>query len=220
MNNITVIIVVLLVVLGSMILHELAHGVVAYLLGDRTAKEAGRLTLNPLKHLDPVLSVIMPLLLFLGGGPIFGGAKPVPVDARNLKHGVWGMALVALAGPLMNLLVAFVTFLVGYFTGAWSLTGNFGLGSYILGQILYVNLGFAVFNMIPIPPLDGSRVLYAVMPDAIRNFMEKIEPYGIFIVMILVVFVPSVISTVIGGGVTGILRVFAALVGAGNLFAG
>lgn len=94
------------VILLSMMLHELAHGYVAYLLGDETAKDEGRLTLNPFKHLDPVLSVAMPLLLFLSGGPIFGGAKPVPIDPKKLKHGVWGMAMVAIAGPLTNFVLA------------------------------------------------------------------------------------------------------------------
>ena len=105
--NLVGLLVAFIVILISMMLHELAHGFVAYWLGDDTAKDEGRLTLNPLKHLDPVLSIAMPLLLFLTGGPIFGGAKPVPVDSRRLKFGVWGMALVAIAGPLMNFLLAF-----------------------------------------------------------------------------------------------------------------
>ena len=104
------IVIVLGVILVSMILHELAHGLVAYALGDTTAKEEGRLTLNPIKHIDPVFSVAVPLILYLTGGPIFGGAKPVPVNSRNLKFGVWGMALVAIAGPLTNFILALVAF--------------------------------------------------------------------------------------------------------------
>jgi len=204
------IIVTLVVVLISMILHELAHGVTAYALGDDTAKKEGRLTLNPFKHLDPVLSFALPLLLFITGGPIFGGAKPVPVDSRNLKHGVWGMALVAIAGPLMNLVLAFLAFLLGYFTG-WMGGGIWGL---ILMDFISINLGFMVFNLIPIPPLDGSRVLYAIAPDAIRDFMAKIEPFGIMIVMLLVVLVPSFISMIMGGAMDGILQAFYWLVGA------
>ena len=107
-ESILTLIIVLVVVLFSMVLHELAHGLVAYWLGDDTAKEDGRLTLNPLKHLDPVLSFLIPILMFFGGGPVFGGAKPVPVDSRNLKHGVWGMAMVAVAGPLTNFLIALI----------------------------------------------------------------------------------------------------------------
>ena len=113
MNVILEVIIVLAVILLSMMLHELAHGFVAYKLGDDTAKEDGRLTLNPLKHLDPWLSVAMPLILLLSGGPVFGGAKPVPVNSSKLKWGPWGMALVAIAGPLTNFLIAFVAFLVG-----------------------------------------------------------------------------------------------------------
>lgn len=115
--NLTGLLVVFGVILVSMVLHELAHGVVAYWLGDNTAKVDGRLTLNPLKHLDPILSVLMPLLLFISGAPVFGGAKPVPVDSRNLRFGPWGMALVAIAGPITNFLIAFVSFLIGHWTG-------------------------------------------------------------------------------------------------------
>ncbi len=102
-----------------MIFHELAHGFMAYFLGDDTAKEEGRLTLNPLKHLDPLLSVALPLLLFMTGGPIFGGAKPVPVNSKNLKYGVWGMAMVAVAGPLMNFVIAFVAFWLDITLAGW-----------------------------------------------------------------------------------------------------
>ena len=110
-------IIVLAVILFSMVLHELAHGFVAYKLGDDTAKDDGRLTLNPLKHLDPWLSIAMPLLLLFSGGPVFGGAKPVPVDSSKLKWGAWGMALVSIAGPLTNFLIAFVAFLIGFYSG-------------------------------------------------------------------------------------------------------
>lgn len=197
--------IVLGVILVSMILHELAHGVVAYWLGDDTAKREGRLTLNPLKHLDPVLSVVMPLLLLAMGMPIFGGAKPVPINTRNLKHGVWGMALVAVAGPLTNILLAFVAFVIGYATGALMDLGVVGV---ICWRFISVNLGFGVFNLIPIPPLDGSRVLYALAPDGVRRVMEGIERWGIWVVMILVVAAPSVVSTLMSGAMMGILDGF------------
>lgn len=203
--NFVGILVVLGVVLVSMVLHELAHGVVAYWLGDNTAKEDGRLTLNPLKHLDPILSVLMPLLLFVSGGPVFGGAKPVPVDSRNLKFGPWGMALVAIAGPLMNFLLALVSFLIGHWTGLLYDTGLVGT---IFTQMVMINLGFGVFNLIPIPPLDGSRVLYAIAPDPIRDFMERFENVGLIVVMVLVVVFPSVISGIMGGAMNGILNFF------------
>lgn len=197
--------IVLGVILVSMILHELAHGVVAYWLGDDTAKREGRLTLNPLKHLDPVLSVVMPLLLLAMGMPIFGGAKPVPINTRNLKHGVWGMALVAVAGPLTNILLAFVAFVIGYATGALM---DLGVEGVICWRFITVNLGFGVFNLIPIPPLDGSRVLYALAPDGVRRVMEGMERWGIWVVMILVVAVPSVVSTLMSGAMMGILDGF------------
>lgn len=155
------------IVLVSMIFHELAHGLVAYWLGDDTAKSEGRLTLNPTKHLDPFLSILLPLIMFISGGPVFGGAKPVPVNSRNLKHGVWGMALVAIAGPLTNFVLALVGFLIGYYTGVF-MTGA-GIWGEILADVVTINLGFGVFNLIPIPPLDGSRVLYAIAPDGVRN---------------------------------------------------
>ena len=203
-------VVILGVILFSMVLHELAHGVVAYWLGDDTAKDDGRLTLNPAKHIDPVMSILVPVLLYMSGGPIFGGAKPVPVDTRNLKFGAWGMALVAIAGPLTNFLIALVSFLIGYWTGWLNMPGIVGL---IFTELVLVNLGFGIFNLIPIPPLDGSRVLYALAPDAVREGMEKFEKIGIIVVMILVIVFPSVISTIMLGGIQGMLTGFYWLVG-------
>ena len=110
------ILVVFGVILFSMTLHELAHGVVAYKLGDDTAKEEGRLSLNPIKHLDPVYSILLPLVMFLIGGPVFGGAKPVPINTNKIKGKEWGMAAVAIAGPLTNVVLAFIAFLVSFFS--------------------------------------------------------------------------------------------------------
>lgn len=204
------------IVLVSMMLHELAHGFVAYLLGDNTAKDEGRLTLNPFKHLDPVLSIAMPLLLFTSGGPVFGGAKPVPVDSRKLKHGVWGMAMVALAGPLTNFVLAFVGFLIGHFTGAFSV-GMYGtFYQDLMMNFVFINLGFGVFNLIPIPPLDGSRVLYALAPDQVRTVMQGMERWGIMIVLILIVVFSSVLSAIMSGAINGIWDLFCWLVGAGK----
>ena len=197
-NTVITLIVILVVVLFSMVLHELAHGLVAYWLGDDTAKDDGRLTLNPLKHLDPVMSFLIPILMFLGGGPIFGGAKPVPVDTKNIKHGPWGMALVALAGPLTNFLLALIGFLIGVWTGL---------------IVVLVNLGFGIFNLIPIPPLDGSRILYAISPDGVRNIMDQMETLGIILVMALVILFPSALSLIMNGALEGILHAFAWLVG-------
>ncbi len=204
-------VVILGVILFSMVLHELAHGLVAYWLGDETAKDDGRLTLNPVKHIDPVMSILVPVLLYMSGGPIFGGAKPVPVDTRNLKFGAWGMALVAVAGPITNFLIALISFLIGYWTGWLNMSGIVGM---IFTELVLVNLGFGIFNLIPIPPLDGSRVLYALAPDVVREGMEKFEKIGIIIVMILVIAFPGVISKIMLGGIQGMLTGFYWLVGA------
>lgn len=211
-------VIVLVVVLGSMILHELAHGVMAYCLGDDTAKEEGRLTLNPMKHIDPVLSSLVPVMLYMSGAPIFGGAKPVPVDSRNLRHGVWGMALVAIAGPLTNFLIAIVVAVIGHATGVLMLDSGTlmympGMMGEIMVNLVYINLGFGVFNLIPIPPLDGSRVLYALMPDEIRGMMERMERWGIVLVMIVVIVFPSFLSTFMLGAMQGILQLLSMVLG-------
>lgn len=213
MGYVVSILVVLGVILVSMMLHELAHGFVAYLLGDNTAKEEGRLTLNPLKHLDPVLSIAMPLLLFLSGGPVFGGAKPVPVNSRKLKHGVWGMAMVALAGPLTNFVLAFGGFLIGYFTGAFTLGMYGSFYQEVMTNFVVVNIGFGVFNLIPIPPLDGSRVLYALAPDQVREVMKGVERWGIMVILILVVVFSPVVSAIMSGAINGIWEMFFWIVG-------
>lgn len=205
------------VILLSMVLHELAHGLVAYWLGDNTAKDDGRLTLNPLKHLDLVMSFLIPLMMFFTGGPIFGGAKPVPVNSSKLKHGPWGMALVALAGPLTNFILALLSFLIGNWTGLLSVTNgglyySTGIGGLIAMEMVMVNLGFGVFNLIPIPPLDGSRILYAIAPDGVRDVMDGMERYGIIVVMVVVVLFPSLLSGIMGGAVNGILEAFSWLV--------
>ncbi len=211
-------VIVLVVVLGSMILHELAHGVMAYCLGDDTAKEEGRLTLNPVKHIDPVLSILVPVMLYMSGAPIFGGAKPVPVDSRNLRHGVWGMALVAIAGPLTNFLIAIVVAVIGHATGVLMLDSGTlmympGMMGEIMVNLVYINLGFGIFNLIPIPPLDGSRVLYALMPDEIRGMMERMERWGIVLVMIVVIVFPSFLSTFMLGAMQGILQLLSMVLG-------
>ncbi|MBR3233147.1 site-2 protease family protein [Candidatus Saccharibacteria bacterium] len=208
--NIVGVVSVLVVIVFSMMLHELAHGGVAYLLGDTTAKEDGRLTLNPINHLDPFMSVILPLLTFLMGGVVFGGAKPVLVNTRNLKGGVWGMAAVALAGPLTNFVLAFVGFLI--WEGAGAVDTSTFLGATV-ANLVFVNLGFGVFNLIPIPPLDGSRILYALMPDAVRAVMDKMEKVGIFIVYILIMVGGNVFSSVMTGAMNGILEAFYWIIG-------
>ena len=210
--NFGYLIIVLLIVVFSVILHELAHGIVAYWLGDHTAKDAGRLTLNPLKHIDPYMSILVPVVLYLLRAPVFGGAKPVPINYHNLKWREWGMALVALAGPLTNFLLAFIFFIIGHFSG-FLYGGSGELLQFIFSELVYINLGFMLFNLIPIPPLDGSRVLYAISPDAIRQFLAKMEVYGIFIVYILILLFGEVFSGLMVNGMSGILNFFYLIVG-------
>ncbi|MDR3298040.1 MAG: site-2 protease family protein [Candidatus Nomurabacteria bacterium] len=209
--DITYLFIVLIVTTTSMVLHEFMHGLVAYWLGDDTAKANGRLTLNPLKHLDPFMSVLLPLLLAISGGPVFGGAKPVPIDTRNLKYKEWGFALVAIAGPVTNILLAFIGFLVGHFTGLFYNPVPFW--STFVQAWMFINMGFAIFNMIPIPPLDGSRVLYAIAPDFLRNIMAQMERWGIMIVLVLVMIFGTAFSSFMSGAMDAILKVFYWIVG-------
>jgi Zn-dependent protease len=194
MTTIASIISIAVVVLLSMIIHEIAHGLVAFWLGDNTAKERGRLTLNPLKHLDPWLSIALPVLMAISGGPIMGGAKPVPIDSSRLKWGVWGMALTAIAGPVSNFILSFVAFAILALSGI-----SVGFWSMILILFVQVNLGLMIFNLLPIPPLDGSRVLYALAPDGVRNLFNKIESMGLILVFILIFFAGTVLAQIVGG---------------------
>ncbi len=199
------IVTVLGVILVSMTIHEVMHGFMAYYLGDDTAKLQGRLTLNPVKHIDPFLTILLPVILALTpGAPIFGGAKPVPFNPSRLRHEEWGVALVALVGPLTNLIFAFITF------------GLLVLISPVEGTVLYsiltiatlVNLGFFVFNMLPIPPLDGSRVMYALAPDFVRRGMEVVEQLGILFIFLIVIVASSQIGSFMLVAINAILAAF------------
>lgn len=206
------IVIVLLIILGSVILHELSHGLVAYWLGDDTAKVAGRLTFNPIKHIDPFMSILVPVVLYLMHAPVFGGAKPVPINTRNLKWREWGMALVAVAGPFTNFLLALISFLIGHFTGWLYGAGGETMG-FIFAELILINLGFMIFNLIPIPPLDGSRVLYAIAPDGFRDILASVEQYGFIIVYMLIFLFGDVFSGIMSGSVDGILNFFYWIVG-------
>lgn len=205
--DIVYIAIVIGVILVSMTLHEVMHGLTAYILGDDTAKAQGRLTLNPAKHIDPFLTLILPVLLAISGLPIFGGAKPVPFNPQNVRWGEWGAALVAIAGPLTNLLIAFVVF------GIWVLCGTpiSGIGAQILTIAISVNLGFFIFNMLPLPPLDGSRVLYALAPEFVRRGMEAIERYGIIFVFLIVLVGGKFIGAFMSQGVQFFFELFTAI---------
>lgn len=204
------IVIVLGVILFSMTLHEAMHAFMGYFLGDDTAKLEGRLTLNPVKHIDPFLTILLPVILALTpGAPIFGGAKPVPFNPDRVRYDEWGAALVALAGPLTNLLIAFVAFgvYVVLFMQGGVVDGS-GLLATILTTTVSVNLGFFVFNMLPIPPLDGSRVIYALAPEFVRRGMEAIERFGILLVFLIVLVASSAIGGLMGTLIAAIIDVF------------
>lgn len=177
-------------VLLAIIIHEVAHGWVAYKLGDNTAYAQGRLTLNPVSHIDLIGTIIVPLLLLLSpAGFIFGWAKPVPVDVRNLKNPKKDMAIVAAAGPISNLLMALAwgaLAKLGIFAAQSGLEA--GKALILMGQAgIIINILLGVLNLIPIPPLDGSRVLSRFLPTRAYILYNKLEPYGFFILIGLLV---------------------------------
>ena len=181
-----------LLIIPSAILHEYMHGWVADRLGDPTARYAGRLTLNPKAHIDPWGTILMPLLLFFatGGRFLFAYAKPVPFNPYNLKYQRFGPLMVAIAGPLSNLFLAFIFGLTVRFGGVTNLTPFFS-------AIVYTNVLLAVFNLVPIPPLDGSKVLYALLPDSLWKVKTTLEQYGIWLLLIFMFFFFPVIEPVV-----------------------
>ena len=207
--NFTAVVITLLVILVSMTIHEAMHAFMGYFLGDQTAKAEGRLSLNPIRHIDPLLTILLPLILLMLGAPVFGGAKPVPFNPHKVRFGEWGVALVAIVGPLTNLVLAFTFFGIGVSLG---FVDKFGFSPSLIGVTLqtfvFVNLGFFAFNMIPIPPLDGSRVFYALAPDFVRGFMRQVEQYGLVIIMALVMVGSSFISLFMNWLIVHTLQVF------------
>ena len=195
----------LVIILISMTVHEMMHAYVGYWLGDSTAKDEGRLSINPLAHIDPFMTVLLPLLLAVTGAPIFGGAKPVPFNPHNLRWGELGSMLVALAGPFTNLLLAFLGFSI------LALTDMNSTIQYILQLWVLVNLGFFVFNMLPIPPLDGSRLIYYLAPNSVRRFMEVVEQYGIIIIFALILLFSPYLTAFMQLGINFFLSIFTAI---------
>lgn len=171
------------ILIMSVVVHEVSHGYMADYLGDKTARYAGRLTLNPINHLDPVGSFFVPLMTSLLGGFIFGWAKPVPFNPYNLSNQKYGPGLVGLAGPMSNIAVAlFFGFLIR-FGGSFDLAPEF---LKIAGFIAFINLILAFFNLIPIPPLDGSRVLFSLLPLRYQHIQYFLESYGLILIFLFI----------------------------------
>ena len=214
--NLPYLLIVLVSILLSMTLHEAMHAYASHWLGDDTARLQGRLTLNPLSHIDPIMTVLLPLSLALIGAPPFGAAKPVPFNPFNVRYGEFGAALVGLAGPLTNLALALLAFLVGALFFDFGISFSAGGGVNLLfTTFIYVNLAFFVFNMLPIPPLDGSRALYAIAPDSVRRVMEMMEQYGIFVVFALILLFNQQLGQFMTAAISAILQLFQLLVGRG-----
>jgi Zn-dependent protease len=187
----------------SMAAHELAHGFIAYRLGDPTAKRAGRLSFNPLKHLDP-LGTAMFFITYILGGFVFGWAKPVPVSPYYFKNRQWGMAAVGLAGPLTNFIVAVITIVV-----LNAIHPNVdGWAFEILSRLFAVNVVLGLFNLIPIPPLDGSRVLGAFLPRRAYERWVALDQYGMILVLLAMFTLWGPFQRLLGWAINGLADVF------------
>lgn len=186
----------IVVLVCSAVIHEVSHGYVAQALGDPTAEQAGRLTLNPLKHLDLYGSVLLPLILYYlsAGTFVFGWAKPVPYNPYNLKDPRKGGALIAAAGPASNFLLAIV-FSVLFRVGAAS--AAFAPAAQFFAVVILINLILGVFNLVPIPPLDGSKILFGFLPRAAERFEYAISRYGTLLLLVFIFFGWSLIAPVI-----------------------
>lgn len=184
------------ILIMSVVIHEVAHGVAARYYGDRTAEYEGRLTLNPAKHLDPIGSILVPLILFFtNAGVVFGWAKPVPYNPYNLKPGRWSEAAVAAAGPASNLVLATI-FAICFRLG---LSGGLSPAYlHITALIVSINLLLMIFNLMPIPPLDGSKLLFALFPENIYRLRNFFERYGLILVLAFIFLAWQFISPIVG----------------------
>ncbi|MGI6612292.1 MAG: site-2 protease family protein [Candidatus Nanosyncoccaceae bacterium] len=202
--NFWIILIYIVIIVMSMVVHEMAHAFASNKLGDDTAKLYNRLSLNPLRHIDPFMTILLPILLVISGAPVFGGAKPVLVNKRKLKYGDWGMAIVAMAGPLANLLLSFL-----FYALAWCFTKLELIPLVnVLMIVVIVNLGFFLFNILPIVPLDGSRLLYAFAPSRFQDLMDRFEHYGIWIIFGLVLIAQPYLFAYISSSVGFFLRLY------------
>jgi Zn-dependent protease len=183
---------IIFILIMSVVIHEVSHGFAALMLGDPTAKWEGRLTLNPLSHLDPVGSFLVPLLGYFAGGFIIGWAKPVPFNPYNLRNQKWGEAIVALAGAVSNLVLALVFSLIIRVALAYGFMNQAFFS--LAGFVVFINITLAVFNLIPIPPLDGSKILFAILPYKFQNLRTIFERYGLILVFVFIFILWPLVS--------------------------
>jgi Zn-dependent protease len=180
----------------SVVIHEVSHGYAALMLGDQTAKYQGRLTLNPISHLDPIGSLLVPLLGYFAGGFIIGWAKPVPFNPYNLRNQKWGEAIVAAAGPLANIILALVFGIFIRIAAGYSILNQSFLS--LAGFVVFINISLAIFNLVPLPPLDGSKILFTFLPYKWQSARQSFEKYGLIFVFIFVFFLWPVVRPLIG----------------------
>ncbi|HZS43299.1 MAG TPA: site-2 protease family protein [Candidatus Paceibacterota bacterium] len=203
MTDSTTLIFSIVILLFSVIIHEISHGYAAERLGDPTARYAGRLTLNPIPHLDLIGSILLPLLLIFSGSPfMIGWAKPVPYNPFNLRNQRWGEAIVAIAGPLVNIFI-FLLFglIIRFYADVLSLRALT-----LMSTVVLINIVLAIFNLVPIPPLDGSKILFSILPYRARAIRFNLERYGFVLVLVFVIFfwqyltplIASIFATVTG----------------------
>ncbi len=190
MNDVLILIFQFVAFIFSVMVHEVSHGITAYKLGDDTAKRMGRLNLNPLNHIDPFGSIALPLMLFLTGSPIlFGWAKPVPYNPYNLKNPKTGAALIGIAGPLSNFIIALIFGIFIRIMNSLPFSADFlDPLSMFFNTIIFVNLILGVFNLVPIPPLDGSKLLFAFLPNRYYGLQRFLETYGMWILIAFILF--------------------------------
>jgi Zn-dependent protease len=186
----------IIVLVMSVVIHEVSHGFVAEYFGDKTARFAGRLTLNPLKHIDLFGSVLLPLFLVLSQSHfLFGWAKPVPYNPENLSNKKWGTLAVASAGILSNILIAVIFGTIIRLTSSLALSENF---YFITSIIVIVNIALAIFNLVPIPPLDGSKIIFSLLPESWSRSVALYEQYSLVLLLIFIVFLSPYLSPLLG----------------------
>lgn len=189
----------LIILLMSVVIHEVSHGFTAEYFGDDTARDAGRLTLNPIKHIDLFGSIILPLTLFITtsatGHPfVFGWAKPVPYNPNNLRNIRWGTLAVSAAGVVANILIALIFGTIIRYSSGFAPSESF---YFITSSIVLVNLALAVFNLVPIPPLDGSKILFSLLPDSLSKLAYSLERYGFIILVVFILYFSDILFPIL-----------------------